>query len=74
MRDVYDFCKKYQIVIEKILDFDSGIGNSIRHFKKILSKLYLTCLDVSTESLKLSKELHPEQEDCMHFDGKSLPF
>lgn len=58
----------------RILDFGSGIGSSVPHFKAIFPNARVTCLDVSQESLKLGRQEHSGQAEFVHFDGKHVPY
>jgi ubiquinone/menaquinone biosynthesis C-methylase UbiE len=82
-----DFFAEYKVkdtvqIIEKcgfskdlaILDFGSGIGGSIPHFIKYLPHCWLTCLDVSRNSLGIAAEKYKGKADFVHFDGWQIPF
>jgi SAM-dependent methyltransferase len=56
-----------------ILDFGSGIGNSVPFFNKYLPKSKLTCVDVSERSLEICEERFPQMADYRVFDGKKIP-
>jgi len=58
----------------KILDFGSGIGNSVPYFRKHFPSSDLTCVDVSERSLEIASQRFPEKADYRLFDGKTLPF
>ncbi len=58
----------------KILDFGSGIGNSVPFFKKHFPKAHLTCVDISEKSLQVGIERFPGLAEYKLFDGKKLPF
>ncbi len=58
----------------KILDFGSGVGNSIPHFNNFFLKSQLTCLDVSSKSLKLAEKRFPGLASFITFDGTKIPF
>lgn len=46
----------------RILDFGSGIGNSIPHYRAFFPESEIQTADVSSESLALAVELHGERE------------
>src|SRR4051812_5806467 len=46
----------------RILDFGSGIGNSIPYFRKYFPNALLTCADASSRSIELSRKRFPGQE------------
>lgn len=51
-----------------ILDFGSGIGNSIPHFREYFPRCELYCGDVSSRSMEISKTRFPGNEDYLHID------
>ena len=55
-----------------ILDFGSGVGNSIPHFRKLMPESELVCADVSQKSLDLSENRFPGQAQLHHIQGDSL--
>jgi ubiquinone/menaquinone biosynthesis C-methylase UbiE len=57
-----------------VLDFGSGVGNSVPYFKKYMSDSRLTCLDVSPKSLEVAESRFQEWAKYVLFDGKSIPF
>jgi SAM-dependent methyltransferase len=48
------------VVVARILDFGSGVGNSIPHFRTSFPDAQLTCADVSPRCLELSRILHAD--------------
>lgn len=58
----------------RILDFGSGVGNSIPHFKKHIPGCELVCLDVSKKSLRYAEERFPNAARFVNFDGVHIPF
>jgi ubiquinone/menaquinone biosynthesis C-methylase UbiE len=61
------------IDISRICDFGSGIGNSIRHFRKHFPNALLTSSDVSERSLALSKARFPESDNYLLIEGDRMP-
>jgi SAM-dependent methyltransferase len=57
-----------------ILDFGSGVGNSIPYFRKYFPNSALTCADVSQRSLDVSQERNRGRESYARIDGDRLPF
>ncbi|MCC6470265.1 MAG: class I SAM-dependent methyltransferase [Alphaproteobacteria bacterium] len=55
-----------------ILDFGSGIGNSLPYFRKHFPHAALTCADVSARSITLAKERFPGPERYVQI-GKGVP-
>jgi len=58
----------------EILDFGSGIGNSVPYFKRHFPTSNLTCVDVSRRSLEIGENRFPGQAKFESFDGETLPF
>jgi ubiquinone/menaquinone biosynthesis C-methylase UbiE len=56
-----------------ILDFGSGVGNSIPYFRKHFPNSALTCADVSQRSLDVSRERNAGREHYARIDGDRLP-
>jgi ubiquinone/menaquinone biosynthesis C-methylase UbiE len=57
-----------------ILDFGSGVGNSIPYFRKYFPDSLLTCGDVSSRSLEVSRTRFPGAETHALIAGDRLPF
>ncbi|MFL5297698.1 MAG: class I SAM-dependent methyltransferase [Phenylobacterium sp.] len=57
-----------------ILDFGTGIGNSIPHLAEIFPQAALTALDVSQKSLDVAQRRFPGQADYVLYDGVKAPF
>jgi SAM-dependent methyltransferase len=57
-----------------ILDFGSGVGNSIPYFRKYFPGALLTCADVSEESLRVSRQRYTGSEDYAQIIENKLPF
>jgi SAM-dependent methyltransferase len=57
-----------------ILDFGSGIGNSVPYFRKYFPNAALTCGDVSQRSLEVSRERYPGSEQYAQIADDRLPF
>lgn len=57
-----------------ILDFGAGVGTSVPHFRTMLPRSRLTCLDVSAKSLDIARERYSEEAEFIEFDGMTLPF
>ena len=56
-----------------ILDFGSGVGNSVPFFRKHLPDAGITCLDVSQKSLDIAKSLYGDIAKYKLFDGSEIP-
>lgn len=57
-----------------ILDFGTGIGNSIPFLKKYFPDSHLTGVDVSEHSLEIAQKRFSGQAEFVAFDGHRLPF
>ena len=57
-----------------ILDFGSGVGNSVPHFRKYFPQSTLTCADVSSRCLDLCRTRHPGSERYAQIVGDALQF
>ena len=60
------------LTVRRILDFGSGIGNSIPYFRRLFPGAALTCSDASQRSLALSQTRFPGGEDYALVDGQSI--
>lgn len=58
----------------RILDFGSGVGNSIPYFRRYIPDCELTCLDVPDTSLSLAQKRFPNEAEFVSFDGMLIPF
>jgi len=58
----------------RVLDFGSGVGNSVPYFRQYFSRAKLVCLDVSEKSLTFAKQRFPTGAKYTQFDGKRMPF
>jgi len=73
--DTLKLVRKYRIEESlKILDFGSGIGNSVPFFAKYFPQAKLTCVDVSERCIEVSKERFPDMAVYQLFNGDYLPF
>ena len=57
----------------KILDFGSGVGNSIPYVRKYFPDASLTCLDVSERSLEIAEQRFANLATYVPFDGNTIP-
>jgi len=56
-----------------ILDFGSGIGNSVAPLKENFPAAQLHCLDMSAQSIAVSRQRHGDQHRYLAYDGMTLP-
>jgi SAM-dependent methyltransferase len=62
-----------RLTVNRIFDFGSGIGNSIPHFRRHFPDARLTCADVSSRSLDLSRTRYPGEEHYLQIVGGTIP-
>ena len=53
---------------DKILDFGSGIGNSLPYFRKYFPESGISCADVSARSIEIAQSRFPGQENYILID------
>jgi len=58
--------------VRRIVDFGSGIGNSIPHFNRYFPEADLVCADVSQRSLELSRSRFPGLGRPLLIEGASI--
>ncbi|MFH5923532.1 class I SAM-dependent methyltransferase [Roseomonas xinghualingensis] len=64
----------YGTRVDRILDFGSGIGNSIPFFRRFFPEARLICTDTSARSLEMSQERFPDgREDYRVVAGEAVP-
>jgi len=63
-----------QTTPKNILDFGSGVGNSIPYFRKYFTHSELTCADVSSRCIELCRTRYPGDEHYAQISGDRLPF
>jgi SAM-dependent methyltransferase len=61
------------LAVGDILDFGSGIGNAVVPLREAFPDARLTCLDVSAQSLALSRREHGEDIAYRAYDGENVP-
>ncbi|MCP4192624.1 MAG: class I SAM-dependent methyltransferase [Pirellulaceae bacterium] len=57
----------------EILDFGAGTGNAIPFWHEFLPSGRLTCLDVSSQSLKVAAKRHPDLANFIAYTPPTLP-
>jgi ubiquinone/menaquinone biosynthesis C-methylase UbiE len=57
----------------KIVDFGSGIGNSIPHFRNYFAGSELTCADISQKSLDFAAKRFPGPERILKISPDGIP-
>lgn len=58
---------------QNILDFGSGIGNSIPHFRDFFPHSQIICTDVSSRSIEIAKRRFPGREESILIEGNGIP-
>lgn len=62
------------VLIAQILDFGSGVGNSLPFLSKYFPHSRVICADVSRRSLEVSAARFPGAAEYLEIQGKHLPF
>lgn len=73
---IVDACRmadKRRVQVQRILDFGSGIGNSLQPMRELFPDAHITCLDVSVQSLDMCRRQLSENVEFLAYDGIDLP-
>jgi SAM-dependent methyltransferase len=70
--DLCELLNQLRLPTMKILDFGSGIGNSLPYFRKYFSESEIICADVSGRSIEIAQTRFPGQEKYLIID-QSIP-
>jgi SAM-dependent methyltransferase len=73
IEDARRLAEKRGVQVRRILDFGSGIGNSLQPMRQQFPDAEITCLDVSEQSLDLCRSKGAEGADFRTYDGITLP-
>ena len=71
--DIFSFIHAAGVSAAKILDFGSGIGNSVPYFRKYFGDSTLSCADVSVRSMEIARGRFPGSENYILSDNGRLP-
>lgn len=71
--DLAEIVAARNVKADRILDFGSGIGNSIPYFRKYFPQAALSCADVSTRSIDVSRERYPGAERYVPIARDTIP-
>lgn len=77
---IIDLAKEYfsqsyrDISAPVVLDFGSGIGNSVPYIRKYIPKAQITCMDVSKKSLEIGESRFCGLARFIHYKGAQFPF
>jgi len=56
-----------------VMDFGSGIGNSLPGFRKNFAGSRIVCADVSKKSIDQAQRQYPGDEEYCHINGQTIP-
>lgn len=73
IRDLRNQIDKIKAPANDIVDFGSGIGNSIPFFRKYFPESALNCVDVSGKSIEISKNRFPGNEKYAQISENRVP-
>ncbi len=73
VRDARRLCAAKNEDVKHILDFGSGVGNSLPHFRNYFPDAKLTGVDVSERSLEIASERYPGQSDIRLITEQIVP-
>ncbi|ROZ76642.1 class I SAM-dependent methyltransferase [Ramlibacter sp. WS9] len=71
--DLADFVRGSGAPAARILDFGSGIGNSVPFFRKYFGESILNCADVSSRSIAVARSRFPGSERYLQVEEGSIP-
>jgi ubiquinone/menaquinone biosynthesis C-methylase UbiE len=75
VEDVAEMARQTGHEVRSVIDFGSGVGNSIPHFADLFPAASLTCADVSKRSLEISRARFPlAKANFSEINGFRLPF
>lgn len=61
------------VTANRLIDFGSGIGNSLPHLRERFPETAVACADVSRRSLELAKTRFPGREQTLEIEGERIP-
>lgn len=70
--DLAGLIDRLKLPSAKIMDFGSGIGNSLPFFRKYFSGSEISCVDVSARSIEIAQTRFPGPENFIQID-ESIP-
>ena len=74
IKDLKRVSAKFDIQAKEILDYGTGIGNSIPFIRKYFPDSKITGLDISKLSLEYAENLHKQPDtDFIPFEGAEIP-
>jgi ubiquinone/menaquinone biosynthesis C-methylase UbiE len=72
VQDTFRLCAKLQFAPKTILDFGSGIGNSIPWFRKYFPHANIICSDISAKSIEVSQKRFPGNEEYVKIADQKI--
>lgn len=73
--DIAEFLDRERAEVRKILDFGSGIGNSLPYLAELFPQAKVTCTDVSRRCMEISRSRFPHiPASYCEIEGLCLPF
>ena len=73
IREVAKIATQQGVNVTKLLDFGSGVGNSIPYFRRFFPTADLTCADVSQRSLDVSQSRYPDAGNLVVIESDRVP-
>ena len=71
-RDAATFARDH-LPVQRVLDFGTGVGNSLPFLHEEFPACQLTGVDVSQRSLEVARERFGNMAELVAFDGKHIP-
>ncbi|MES3002698.1 MAG: class I SAM-dependent methyltransferase [Pseudomonadota bacterium] len=71
--DFADLVRRRRTPAARILDFGSGIGNSVPFFRKYFGESILNCADVSSRSIDVARSRFPGNERYLQVEAGHIP-
>lgn len=67
--DLSELVRRTNQAADRVLDFGSGIGNSVPFFRKYFEQSEVYCADVSARSMEVAQGRFPGREKYLRIDG-----
>jgi ubiquinone/menaquinone biosynthesis C-methylase UbiE len=71
--DLARLVAKRRLPSQRILDFGSGIGNSIPYFRKYFPNASVACADISARSMEIARKRFPGGENFVLISDNRMP-
>ena len=66
--DLVELLSRLRLPTTRVLDFGSGIGNSLPYFRKYFPESEMCCADVSSRSIEIAQSRFPGEENYVLID------